>query len=314
MISVRWSNGTKRSQTTYRSKAERLARHAQKAHRVISHLAVFGTRSPQRVSRAWDFVRQNPIIMDGAIKAIVKLLEEAGRYMDVQIVRLFMGEIARMIPKKKDYEEELRSITDCLKLCEEKMSQIEAYVSQVTALCDRILECNGQDTALQRQFDTATRRADLEMTDCQARLKKAEKEINNLVEKVKVRKRDEGAGLAWIGSGTILLAVGGSGLLYWNKALTQGRTSALFSVALVGVLMVVLASAEQEGYKKLLKELQGLQKKKEDLESSLQELSRKLESEARAVETLSRERDTLSPDELDDQSLQVLPNPCPCQV
>ncbi|CAH1257729.1 Hypp1888 [Branchiostoma lanceolatum] len=261
------------------------------------------------MSRAWDFVRQNPIIMDGAIKAIVKLLEEAGRYMDVQIVRLFMGEIAKMIPKKKNYEEELRSITDCLKLCEEKMSQIEAYVSQVTALCDRILECNGYSPSrgfgrgvvvAGRQFDTATRRADLEMTDCQARLKKAEKEINNLVEKVKVRKRDEGAGLAWIGSGTILLAVGGSGLLYWNKALTQGRTSALFSVALVGVLMVVLASAEQEGYKKLLKELQGLQKKKEDLESSLQELSRKLESEARAVETLSRERDTLSPDELDD--------------
>ncbi|XP_035673905.1 uncharacterized protein LOC118414161 [Branchiostoma floridae] len=220
--------------------------------------------------------------------------------MDVQIVRLFMGEIAKMIPMKKDYEEELKSITDCLKLCEEKMSQIEVYVSQVTALCDRILECNGQDDALQREFDTATRRAELEMTSCQERLKKAEKEINNLVTRVKVKKRNEGAGMAWIGGGAVLLSAGGTGLLYWYKALTQGRSSALFSVALVGCLMMGLASAEQEGYKKLLKELQGLQRKKEDLESSLHELSRKLASEASAVETLSREREIMSPDELDD--------------
>ncbi|KAI8499418.1 hypothetical protein Bbelb_224690 [Branchiostoma belcheri] len=253
------------------------------------------------ISRAWDFVRQHPIIMDGAINAIVKLLEGAGRYMDVQIVRLFMGEIAKMIPKTKDYEEELTSITDCLNLCEEKMTQIEGYVSQVTSLCERILECNGQDESLQREFDTVTRRADVEMTNCQERLKKAEKEINNLVEKVKVRKRDEGAGMAKIGGGAMLLAAGGTGLLHWYKALTPGRSSALVSVAIVGALVVVLASAEQESYKKLLKELQRLQKKKEDLESSLQELSRKLVSEASAVEKLRSERDALlSPDELDD--------------
>ncbi|XP_019646206.1 PREDICTED: uncharacterized protein LOC109486759 isoform X2 [Branchiostoma belcheri] len=253
------------------------------------------------ISRAWDFVRQHPIIMDGAINAIVKLLEGAGRYMDVQIVRLFMGEIAKMIPNTKDYKEELTSIIDCLNLCEQKMTQIEDDVSKVTSLCDRILECNGQKKSLQREFDTATRRADEEMTNCHKRLKKAEKKINNLVEKVKVRKRDEGAGMAKIGGGAMLLAAGGTGLLHWYKALTPGRSSALVSVAIVGALVVVRASAEQVGYKKLLKELQGLQKKKEDLESSLQELSRKLESEASAVEKLRRERDALmSPDELDD--------------
>ncbi|XP_019646294.1 PREDICTED: uncharacterized protein LOC109486831 [Branchiostoma belcheri] len=241
------------------------------------------------MNRALQFVQENVTVPEEVIKADVRLAEEAGRYAVLQIMRFFWRGITNIQPKSAEFAAEFQVVKDHLDHCQEMVPQIEDYIRQAADLCTQIMQCKGPNRSLQLAFDNVTRRADLELTLCEKRLKQAEKKLNDLVMKVKTKKRDEGRGMTLIGSAAVLSAAAATTLLFTFKALTRLRATALCGLTVIGGGLLVLNRADQSEYEKFLSELREHRMKNEQLQMRLEELKRRLESEVEAVGTLRAE-------------------------
>ncbi|XP_035673891.1 uncharacterized protein LOC118414156 isoform X1 [Branchiostoma floridae] len=254
------------------------------------------------MNRALRFVQENLTVPEEVIKADVRLAEEAGRYAVLRIMRFFWRGITNIQPKSAEFAAELKVVKDHLDHCQEMVPKIEEYIQQAAELCTQIMQCEGQDRSLQLEFDNVTRRADLELTFCEERLKQAEKKLNDLVMKVKTRKRDEGRGMTLLGSAAVLSAAAATTLLFAFKALTRLRASVLCSLTAIGGGLLLLNRADQSEYEKFLSELREHRMKNEQLQIRLQELKRRLESEVEAVGTYRVDDRMPSPEPQDNQS------------
>ncbi|CAH1257727.1 Hypp1887 [Branchiostoma lanceolatum] len=256
------------------------------------------------MNRALQFVQENVTVPEEVIKADVRLAEEAGRYAVLRIMRFFWRGITNIQPKSAELAAELQVVKEHLDHCQEMVPKIEDYIQQAAELCTQIMQCQGHDRSLQLAFDNVTRRADLELTFCEERLKQAEKKLNDLVMKVKTRKRDEGRGMTLIGSAAVLSAAAATTLLFAFKALTRVRASVLCSLTAIGGGLLLLNRADQSEYEKFLSELREHRMKNEQLQTRLQELKRRLESEVEAVGTYRMDERLQSPEPPDNQSEQ----------